>query len=208
MSTAILNVWITRMGDPCTITNDVGSGIPYAWSVAVSHCDGRVVNWSEGRYRHHRDDKWTAIPYHTPAGGKPGWWYEMIPTRDGHVEIELPPGCYVVRATMHSWFVNGLLYGNWATERAIVQVTCGQDACVMLYAPTAPACSIPLFQFVLPLLVQNKIIGRDQADRAIEAMKAIFKPEAASDFERGEFETLKRAFAQMAKEKPGAREAK
>jgi hypothetical protein len=208
MSTATLNVWITNMGDPCSIANDSGSGIPSRWSVAVSHCSGRVVNWSEGRYRHHRDDKWTPISYHTPSGGTPGWWYEMIPTRDGHVEIELPPGCYVVRGTMHSWFVHGLLYGNWATERAITQVSCGQDACVTLYAPSAPACSIPLFQFVIPLLVQRQIIGREEGERAIEALKTVFRPDAASAFEREEFETLRRAFEGMESENRRKKEGK
>ena len=53
----------------------------------------------------------------------------MIPTRDGHVEIELPPGCYVVRGSMHTWFVNGVLYGNWATDRAVVQA-CSAVTCV------------------------------------------------------------------------------
>ena len=93
MSTSTLNVWITNLGNPCSIANDVGSGIPYHWSVAVAHCDGTVVNWSEGRYRFHSEDKWIPIPKHTPPGGQEsGWWYEMIPTLDGHVEIELPPG--------------------------------------------------------------------------------------------------------------------
>src|SRR5574342_336918 len=201
MSTATLNVWITNLGDPCSIANDQGAGLPYAWSVAVFHCNGRVVNWSEGRYRHHHDDGWTPIPYHTPAGGTPGWWCEMIPTRDGHVTIELPPGCYVLRGTMHSWVVHGLLYGNWATERAVVQACCGQDVCATLYAPTAPGCSIPLFDFVIPLLVPHQILGRDVADRAMEALKAILKPDTASAFEREEFEALRRAFAGMGKER-------
>jgi hypothetical protein len=200
MSTAILNVWITNLGEPCTIANDAGSGLPYAWSVAVSHCDGRVLNWSEGRYRYHHDDKWIPIPYHTPPGGIPGWWYEQIRTRDGHVELEVPPGCYVVRGSMHTWFTNGLLYGNWATERAIVQACCGQDVCATLYAPTAIACSVPLFQFVVPLLLQNKILGRDQARALEEAMKAAFRPEAASAYEQADFEMLQRAFQQMGKE--------
>lgn len=201
MSTAILNVWITNLGEPCTIAND--PGLPNPWVVAISHCNGRVLNWSEGRYRHHREDKWILIPSHTPPGGTAGWWYDRIPTRDGHVEIEVPPGCYVVRATMHSWFVNGLLYGNWATERAIVQACCGEDVCATLYAPSAIACSVPLFQFVIPLLVQNQIIGREQAGPMVEAMKAVFRPEAGSAYEQSEFETLQRAFKQMGKELPG-----
>src|SRR5262249_25456517 len=105
--------------------------------------------------------------------------------------------------TMHSWFVHGLLYGNWATERAIVQACCGEDVCATLYAPTAPACSIPLFQFVIPLLVQHEIIPPEDAERAIEALRSILHPQAASAFERREFATLQRAFEAMGKEIPG-----
>lgn len=204
MSTSILNVWITNLGEPCTIANDVD--LPHAWVVAVSHCDGRVVNWSEGRYRFHRDERFRHIVNHTPPGGKPGWWYDQIPTRDGHVEIELPPGCYVVRATMHSWFVNGKLFGNWATERSIVQACCGRDVCTTLYAPSAIACSVPLFDFVLPLLVRQQIVGKAEAERAVEALRAVFRPDAASRYERAEFETLRRAFEQMGREIEGTQE--
>jgi hypothetical protein len=206
MSTAILNVWITNLGDACSIAND--PGLPNPWVVAVAHCGGRVLNWSEGRYRHHGEDKWIPIRPHSGPGGAVGWWYDSIPTRDGHVEIEVPPGCYVLRATMHSWFTNGLLYGNWATERAVVQACCGHDVCATLYAPSAIACSVPLFEFVIPLLLRNKIIKQEDANRAIEAMKAIFNLEAASASEREEFETLRRAFSQMDKplrDKPAAK---
>ncbi len=202
MSAATLNIWITNLGDPCTVANDTHSGLPHAWVVAISHCDGRVVDWSEGRYRFHRDDPWTPIPYHTPAGGTPGWWYEMIPTRDGHVEVELPPGSYVVRGTMHSWFINRLLYGNWATERAVVHLGCGQAGCATLYAPSAPACWILLFEFVLPLLVRHRILDREPAAKVAEALRSTLKLEAASTFEREEFETLRRAYESM--EKPSS----
>ena len=50
MSTATLNAWITNLGDPCTIANDPGP--PNPWVVAVTHCEGRVLNWSEERCRH------------------------------------------------------------------------------------------------------------------------------------------------------------
>ena len=207
MSTATLNVWITNLGDPCSIQND--PGLPNPWVVAISHCSGRVLNWSEGRYRHHREDKWTPISEHTPSGEgqTAGWWYDSIPTRDGHVEIEIPPGCYSIRATMHSWFFHGVLFGNWATDRAIVQACCGQDVCATLYAPTAPGCGILLFEIVTPLLVQQGIVGREEGDRAVEAMRAIFRPEAASAFEREEFETLRRAFQQMGREIPEQQES-
>lgn len=204
MSTSILNVWITSLGDPCSIAND--RGLPHAWVVAVSHCDGSVVNWSEARYRFHSDDAWTPVPQHVVAGGKEqGWWCDSIPTRDGHVEIELPPGCYVLRGTMHSWFSHGVLYGNWATDRAVVQACCGKETCATLYAPSAPACSIPLFEIVLPLLVREKVITQAQGKRVIDAMKEVFKPEDASPFEQNERRTLLGNFEQMGKGGGGSR---
>lgn len=209
MSTAILDVWITNLGDPCTITNDAASGLPHAWVVAVSHCDGRVLNWSEGRYRMHRDDPWTPIPFHAVPGSPiEGWWYDSIPTRDGHVEIEVPPGCYTLRGSMHTWFLNGVLYGNWATDHAVVQACCGQDTCTTLYAPTGPACVIPLFQFVLPLLIRHQVLDEEQATRAVEALREAFRPEAASAFERRELETLQAQFSQMGTVPPDQGEEK
>jgi hypothetical protein len=206
LSTAILNVWITNLGDPSTIANDFGPGIPqgWKWAVAVLHCDGRVVNWSEGRFRHHHDDKWIPINKHTPNGGTPGWWYEHIPTRDGHVEIELPPGCYVVRASMHTWFANGVLNGNWATDHGIVRACCGEEACVTLYAPSFEPCDVILADFVLPLLMKKGIISREEGTKEVEALKAVLKKEKATSkrekllpFELGDLETLKRAFNKM-----------
>lgn len=201
MSTATLNVWVTNLGDPATIANDAHSGLPHAWVVAVSHCDGRVLNWSEGRFRFRHEDKWIPIDLHTPPGGSEGWWYDSIPTRDGHVEIELPPGCYTIRGSMHTWFSHGLLYGNWATDHAIVQACCGEDTCVTLYAPTAPGCSIPLFEMVIPLLVSRRVLDADQGARVAEAMGQIFLAENASPFEQREFETLRAAFGQMVESK-------
>lgn len=197
MSTSILNVWITNLGDPCSIANDVGSGIPYHWSVAVSHCNGKVLNWSEGRYRFRKDDPWTPITNHTPPGGTPGWWYEMIPTRDGHVEIEVPPGCYSVRGSMHTWFVNDVLYGNWATDHGIVTACCGKDECVTLYASSMQPCWIILFEFVLPMMLRNKAGDAAQIQRALETMKPLVDASKLSTFDREEMETLRRAFRQM-----------
>lgn len=197
MSTAVLNLWVTNLGEPCSIASDVS--LPNAWVVAVSHCDGRVVNWSEGRFRWRRDDPWISIALHRPPGGTPGFWFDSIPTRDGHVEVELPPGCYVVRATMHSWFVNGRLYGNWATDRAVVQACCGEDTCATLYAPSAPACWIPLFEFVIPLLVEHGLLKQSQVREAATALNQAMGSEAASPFEQQELETLRRAFAAMGK---------
>lgn len=204
MSTATLNVYISELGQPCTVTNRT-------WVVAVAHCDGSVLNWAGGKWRQDKDAPWHTIPLHTPPGTPPlppGYYYESVPAYHGHVEIEVPPGCYVLSASMHTWYLNGVLLGNWYTHNAIVQAGCGRDACVTLYAPTKEACGWPLFEFVLRLAVQNKAIEREPAMRAIEAAKAIFRPEAASTFEQGQFETLKRALGRMGEKLPGEEDRK
>ncbi len=201
MSTAVLNVWISNLGDPCSVANDIGAGIPYAWSVAVIQCDGRVLNWSEGRFRLHHDDPWIRIPRHTPPGGKEGWWYEMIPTRDGHVEIEVPPGCYAVVGSMHTWFVHGVLYGNWATDRALVQATCGTDVCVKLYASSIQPCSV-ILGHAIRLAMQNKAIDRKQGDAVLTALATLGEKAEASAFDRGYLEVMERAVAQIGKPSP------
>ena len=158
-----------------------------------------MLNWSEGRYRLHHEDKWIPIPYHTPPGGKTeGWWYEMIPTRDGHVEIEVPPGCYVVVGSMHTWFVNGVLHGNWATDRAVVQACCGADACVKLYASSMQPCNVILVHAVL-LALKKKVVDEALGNAAIKAIQALQNTEALSPFERGYLEVMERAYAQMEK---------
>ncbi len=205
MSTATLNVWVTNIGDPCTISN-VGPIRGYDWKVAVLHCDGRTLNWSEGRYRFHHDDPWTPIRRHVRPGDparQEGWWYENILTRDGHVEIEVPPGCYVVVASLHNWIANGVLYGNWVTDHAIVQTACGHDACITLYAPSIQRCMTPLLEMVVPLLERQGIIHADQAERAVEVINEAFGPLRASPFERQELGALRRAFQQMGSGEPG-----
>jgi len=126
----------------------------------------------------------------------------MIPTRDGHVEIELPPGCYTVVGSMHTWFVNSILRGNWATDRAVVQACCGDDVCVTLYASSMQPCNVILFEFVIPLLIRNKAIKPAEGEAAIKALRALHNPEELSDFERGYLDLLRRSYAQMDKASP------
>ncbi len=134
MATAKLNVWITKLGEPCATSDR-------RWVVAVSRCDGSILEWG-------------------------GMTYDSIPAPNGHAEIKVPPGCYVVSASMHTWWAEGILMGNWFTHDAIVQVACGDDACVTLYAPTAQSCIRPVFEIVLPLLAEHQVIPRDLAEAA------------------------------------------
>lgn len=203
MSTAIIDVWCSNIGNPCSIANDGVVVGGYVWNIVVFHCDGSVLNWSEGRYRFHSDDKWIPIPKHKPAGGtEEGWWYEMIPTRDSHVEIEVPPGCYLVCASLHTWMQNGQLMGNHATDRAIVTATCGAHVCAHLFAPSYQPCSVVLFEFVIPQLIKHDAINREDGQRAIEALKKIAPKGGGSPLEEGMLAAFRRAFNNMDKPSP------
>ncbi|UCC99492.1 MAG: hypothetical protein JSW66_06330 [Phycisphaerales bacterium] len=49
-----------------------------------------------------------------------------------HIEVNVPPGCYIVRA----W----VCWGNLWTDRAMVIVSCGGEACVNLIVPRKVNC--------------------------------------------------------------------
>jgi uncharacterized membrane protein len=82
-------------------------------SVHVLYCNGEVLEW---------------------CGRK----YVNIPTRCGHVELEVPPGCYVVGAVENAAGIPPL--GNHLTHIGIVRVECGDHACVTLFNPTFHHC--------------------------------------------------------------------
>jgi hypothetical protein len=165
MATAKLNVWITQLGRPCTISGR-------RWVVAVARCDGSILEWRGTRY-------------------------ESIPAPNGHAEIEVPPGCYVISASMHTWWTEGVLMGNWWTHDAIVQVSCGDEACVILYAPTAQHCIEPVFEIVLPLLAEHQVIPGDLAEAARENLKPVLEHLRASRYDEAKLlhlkETVKRS---------------
>jgi hypothetical protein len=139
------------------------------WVIAIFTCDGKVLEW---------------------CGRK----YDSIPAKCGHAEIEVPPGCYTLRATAHSWWANGILYGNWATDRTVVQACCDQHYCVTLYAPSAQACWIPLFEVVLPMLARNNALPKNVLDAAKVIQDGMARL-SLSDFEKNEAEQLKRIAA-------------
>ena len=202
MSTARLNVFITELGEPCTISNG-------RWVVAVSHCNGTLLNWSEGRYRQHSGDAWTNIAQHIPphsADTPPlprGWYYDNVPAPNGHVEMEVPPGSYVVIGSLHTWFSHGVLYGNWYTDHAIVQASGGQDVCVTLYAPSVMSCFKRLIDFVIPLGEKYRIFKHEEAQQAAKAMRAVVGSLSMSPFEQEEQKVLMIALEGMAGEGEG-----
>jgi hypothetical protein len=114
MSTATLNVWITETGDPCHI---VGShpGSDREWFVTIVDCEGKPLVW---------------------CGRK----YVFIPARCGHLEIEIPPGCYAVFAGHGSGHSGVAPFGNSLTHIQVVRANCGDHVCVTLFSPDLHFC--------------------------------------------------------------------
>jgi hypothetical protein len=61
-----------------------------------------------------------------------------IPEKSAHVEVEVPPGCYIIEGNVCENDARG--YRNGDTDRAIVIVGCGQVECVNLFVPPIIHC--------------------------------------------------------------------
>src|SRR4030066_2032834 len=110
MGIAKINIWLSGVADPCgTLKGDE--------KVTVFDCKG-ILEWSCGRYM--LGGRWVPVP-----GGK----YFNLPAKCGHLEVEVPPGCYWITAG-GVYPSPGLLHFNYATHVGIVQVGCDETACV------------------------------------------------------------------------------
>ncbi len=113
MSTATLNVWITEFSDPCHIMGNTPDPLDhemYNWFVHIVDCHGEPLVWCGRRYT-------------------------FMPARCGHLEVQIPPGCYAVFAG-HSPSPGGRPpFGNRLTHIQVVRANCGDHVCVTLFSP-------------------------------------------------------------------------
>lgn len=116
-----LNIWVSDVADACGTWR--GSG-----RVTIFDCDG-ILSWPCGRFRTEGTD-WQPVP---------NGFYRNLPFRCGHLEAELPPGCYWVIAGNVSPGAHHI-HLNYTTHVGIVQVGCDQHACVKLYNPSIRLC--------------------------------------------------------------------
>jgi hypothetical protein len=147
MSTAKLNIWVTEVGDPCKID------LEHKWFVHILQCDGSFLVWC-------RDGK--PVPY------------TNILTECGHVEVEVPPGCYLVMATWSLSAGDPHRLGNHLTHLQVVRVNCGDHACVTLFPPTAHFCGT-WFQIAMNTLVGLGDLDRDLGGRAVGAIGEVLR---------------------------------
>jgi hypothetical protein len=80
MGVGRLNIWISDVADACGTSTLSGRA-------TIFDCDG-ILAWPCGRFRTSGTD-WQIVPQGT---------YRNLPFRCGHLEAEVPPGCYWVVA--------------------------------------------------------------------------------------------------------------
>ncbi len=119
-----LNIWVSDVADPCGTLKKDGK-------MTILDCKG-ILHWPCGRFLA-PNGKWEPVP----NNGE----YRHLPFECGHIEVEVPPGCY--------WVVAGTviprpdikdIYFNYTTHVGIVQVQCGKAACVKLFNPSKRLC--------------------------------------------------------------------
>jgi len=121
MGVGKLNIWISDVADPCGTWDGGGQ-------VTVFDCKG-ILQWPCGRFLA-PDGRWQPVP-----NGR----YQDLPFRCGHLEVEVPPGCYWVIAGYVS-SPGTYIHLNYTTHVGIVQVNCDETACVKVYNPTTRLC--------------------------------------------------------------------
>jgi len=119
------------------------------WYVTIYDCDGNVLEWCGRRY-------------------------VVMRARCGHLEVEVPPGCYYIKAVWgFTIIIPGLVYRvNHFTDAAIVTACCEQTTCVKLFNPSAHRCGY-IYVRALRDLVAQKAIDPALAGQVEEAVEAI-----------------------------------
>lgn len=122
------------------------------------HCDGQVLNWCGRRY----------VGLKAPCG---------------HLEVEVPPGCYIIRGG-ESMGVNahGGVTGNHMTDHAVVTACCDESTCVTLFAPSLHNCVFGVVVAVNGAIAANKLPA-DVGRPALAALKALSERLPRSNFD-------------------------
>jgi hypothetical protein len=142
MGMAKLNVFVSRIDDPCGVDDRT-------WYVTIYECDGNVLEYCGRRY-------------------------VVLPARCGHLEVEVPPGCYYIKAVWGFTVVRpGLVYRvNHFTDAGIVTACCEQTVCIKLFNPSVHRCGF-IYVKALQDLVRQQAIGGDAVERVAGAIEAV-----------------------------------
>lgn len=132
------------------------------WYVNIYNCDGSILEY---------------------CGKK----YAVQPAKCGHLEIEVPPGCYRINAVWGFKLVGRDTYrANHFTDSTLVTACCEQTACVKLFNPNVHRCGY-IYALAVRDLVNQKVInpelGRQLEDVVREINERAGRPER--QFEQG-----------------------
>jgi hypothetical protein len=149
------------------------------WYVTIYNCDGNVLQWCGKRY-------------------------VVLPARCGHLEVEVPPGCYYIKAVWSFSFAGGIFYVNHFTDAAIVQACCGETTCVTLFNPSLHRCGTIVIRALRDALQQKGIKAGTarEAERALNAALAEI-PKPKKGFELDHLDELERLVLQQERPKGG-----
>ena len=146
------------------------------WYVTIYDCDGNVLQH---------------------CGKK----YVVLPARCGHLEVEVPPGCYYIKAVWNYHIVKpGVYRVNHFTDAAIVTIGCGQHHCVKLFNPNVHRCGT-IYALALRDLVRQKAINRRVIDQLEEINRPILEQvgRPGKMFELGNLEEIDHELKKIAK---------
>lgn len=135
----------------------------------------------------HIDDREPYFVHITDCEGQPLNWcgktFTFLPTKCGHLEVEIPPGCYTVFAGHSPAPAAGVPpFGNLLTHVQVVRANCGDHICVTLFAPSMWYCGTWFTRAVAAhaaAFERNKIdptVARE-ATAAVEKLLAQLTPE-------------------------------
>ena len=119
------------------------------WYITIFNCDGSVLDYCGKRY----------VVMRAPCG---------------HLEVDVPPGCYYIKAVWGFTVVTpGLVYrANHFTDAAIVQACCEQHVCVKLFNPSVHRCGF-IYVRALRDMAAQKAVDPALADRGERLVKQV-----------------------------------
>lgn len=143
------------------------------WYVTIYNCDGNVLEWC-------------------------GKNYVVLPAKCGHLEVEVPPGCYYIKAVWSFSFQGGIFYVNHFTDAAIVQACCEQHVCVKLFNPSIHRCGTIILRAVRDMVLQ-KVVKQDTAGKHEALMQELLKevPAPKKLFELGHLDEIEKRVREL-----------
>ncbi len=146
--------------------NPCGVDDKHPWYITIYDCDGNVLQW---------------------CGKK----YVVMPAKCGHLQVEVPPGVYYIKAVWGFKLIGSIYYVNHFTDAAIVEACCEKTVCVKLFNPSIHRCGTIILRAIKDMVMQ-KAIKADVAKKHEAMLNEILAdvPKPAKSFELAHLDEL------------------